>query len=96
MNISIRPQKIVIKPVRKLPFQNAAIYKEDGMLGFIILFCLLCSFFGIAGVVFSVMGGVLKLTIKLLFLPFLFILGLVFALPVLLGGAFLSFLAFLF
>jgi len=66
------------------------------MLGSIILFCLLCSFLGIAGVIFTIMGGVLKLTIKLLFLPFLFILGLAFALPVLLGGAFLSFLAFLF
>jgi hypothetical protein len=62
----------------------------------IILLCLVLTLFGMGGLVFAVVGGLLKFSLKLLAFSILLLLILLCGIPLLLAGLFFGGLAFLF
>ena len=62
----------------------------------IIIICVLFGIFGIGGLFFAVIGGLLKFSLKLLFLSIILFLILLCGVPLLLGGLVFGGLAFLF
>ncbi|MEL3906276.1 MAG: hypothetical protein P1P65_04500 [Treponema sp.] len=65
------------------------------MVGILIL-CILFGFFGISGLFFAIVGGLIKLSIKLVVFGVLLCFILLFGVPALLAGLFFGGLALLF
>lgn len=62
----------------------------------IIILCLLCTLFGIGGLVFAIASGLLKFSFKLLIFSITLIITILCGIPLLLAGLFFGGLAFLF
>ena len=62
----------------------------------IIILCTLFTMFGIGGLVFAIVGGLLKFSFKLLIFSITLIIVILCGIPLLLAGLFFGGLAFLF